>query len=782
MRMAIRATTGRHRLPTVVVALVVLVSTAILVLGVGLLTAADAPFDRGFARDHGAHAVVTFDASKVTAAQIAATAKRPGVTAAAGPYQVASVALSADGVRLPAATVVGRSDPGGNVDVLSLGRGRWVRGPGEIVLSRRFGGQYRLGDRLATGGAGAPSLVVVGIASSITRTADAWVAPAELAALRGGSAPTSQMLYRFAPAGDDHAVTTAVTAVTAGLPPHAVLGVGSYLAVRLASNQSSATATPFVIAFAVLGIVISLLIVANVVSGAVVAGHRKIGILKAIGFTPAQVVATYTGRMLVPAAAGCALGAVLGNLLALPVLNQAAQAYDVPVVTVPAWASGAAVAALVLVVVVAAVLPAMRAGRLGTTHVITLGRAPRAGRGQSGRRLLARTHLPRPVSLGLGTTFTRPARSAGAVIAILLGATAAVFATGLATSLIKVGDGLTRAQSAPVRVELAEPVAPAKHGTAPAGSTTPGATPMDAAAVASRLRHIPGTAHLAAVRQTSVTVPGTTGSIAVTGYRGDSSWTGHRLISGRWFTGKYEAVVPTYLLTVTGKHIGDRLTLSAGSRTRTVRIVGEIFDLDHAGLDLITGDAVVTGLDPAAPVSGFEAGLTPGASVSRYLTAVDQALPRTVASAQSQKSANDTITIFVELIISLLVLVGIVAVLGVFNTTLLSTREQVRDIGILKAVGMTPRQVRVMIVTSLAWLGAVTGALAIPIGIALHNQVLQAMAHAAATRLPSGFGDVYNPAELAGLAVLGLAIAVAGALVPAGWAARSPAATSLRAE
>ena len=36
----------------------------------------------------------------------------------------------------------------------------------------------------------------------------------------------------------------------------------------------------------------SVLIVINVVSAAVVAGYRRIGILKSIGFTPGQVVAT----------------------------------------------------------------------------------------------------------------------------------------------------------------------------------------------------------------------------------------------------------------------------------------------------------------------------------------------------------------------------------------------------------------------------------------------------------------------------------------------------------
>ncbi len=48
---------------------------------------------------------------------------------------------------------------------------------------------------------------------------------------------------------------------------------------------------PFVIAFSAIGLVLSVLTVANVVSGAVAAGYSRIGVLKSIGFTPGQIVA-----------------------------------------------------------------------------------------------------------------------------------------------------------------------------------------------------------------------------------------------------------------------------------------------------------------------------------------------------------------------------------------------------------------------------------------------------------------------------------------------------------
>jgi putative ABC transport system permease protein len=48
--------------------------------------------------------------------------------------------------------------------------------------------------------------------------------------------------------------------------------------------------------------------------------------------------------------------------------------------------------------------------------------------------------------------------------------------------------------------------------------------------------------------------------------------------------------------------------------------------------------------------------------------------------------------------------------------------------------------------------------------------------------MPPSYLDVYSAAELAGLALAGVVIAVAGALLPATWAARNTTSSVLRAE
>jgi putative ABC transport system permease protein len=123
-----------------------------------------------------------------------------------------------------------------------------------------------------------------------------------------------------------------------------------------------------------------------------------------------------------------------------------------------------------------------------------------------------------------------------------------------------------------------------------------------------------------------------------------------------------------------------------------------------------------------------------------------------------------------------------VAALGVLNGVLLDTRERVRELGVHKALGMTPRQTVVMVLTSVVVTGLVAGALGVPLGVALHGWVIPAMGDSAGLRLPDSVIAVYSGAQLLPLALGGLLIATLGALLPAGWAARARTATALRTE
>ncbi len=793
----------RRRVQTIVIGLVLLVSTGACVLALALVADSSTPFDHAFAAQRGAHVIAVVNPARATAADLAATRRLPEVTAAVGPFAEVTVApkfTAPNGaqVSMSPMLVAGRASPGGPVDDVTLQSGHWATAPGQLVLasdpSPGNGVSMPLGTQLTmSGAAGKVTLTIVGIADSVDSSAAGWVLPGEIAKLLApGTAPAAQMQYRFRDAGTATAIRADVARVTAALPAGAVTGTQSYLAIRAQEKSNIAPFVPFVVAFAVLGLVLSTLIVASVVSGAVVAGYRRIGVLKSIGFSPGQVVAAYTSQAMVPAIAGCLAGVVLGNLLAAPVLRQTANVYGVGALRVPGWVDLAVPLAMCCLTGISALVPALRAGRFSAVQAIAAGRAPRTGRGYAAHRLLGRLALPRPVTIGLAAPFARPARTAITLTAVLLGATAVTFAVGLRASLNRVADGLSHASAEPVQVFiptggpggvriLKRSASQETAGPAPAGSSGQGKLPSPAEAqrtITTALREQPGTLRYVAQAGQMISVAGLSPQVALTAFQGNASWTGYAMISGHWYTGPGQAVVGTGFLNDTGKSVGDTVTIGSGSRLVPVKIVGQVFDTHNNGAAMLTDWQTLARAEPGVTPSVYDVALRPGFSATSYVHALRLGSPYGV----NLTGRDGGLPVVIGLIGTLTLLLAIVAGLGVLNTVVLHTRERVHDLGVFKAIGMTPRQAIAMVVCWVAGIGLVAGLIAVPAGIALHHYVLPVMAAAANTGLPASFLHVYGGWQVAALALAGLVIAVAGALLPAGWAAATKTATALRAE
>ena len=792
---AARGGLAGRRVQAMVIGLVILVSTAASTLALGLLVDSNAPFDHAFAAQRGSHVTAAVNAAQVSSGQLAATTRLPGVTAAAGPFAETTVNVllqvpggpgQPTGVAQIQLNVAGRASPGGPVDDLTLTSGRWARQPGEVVLERdRFGPALTLGTQVtATGLPGSPHLTVVGFATSVTTTAQAWVLPAELAALRAPGAPdVAQMLYRFSSAGTNAQVNADIAAIRAALPPGSLLSAQSYLTVKLQATGSIAPWVPFIVAFGLIGLVMSVLIVANVVSGAVAAGTRRIGVLKSIGFSPGQVVAVYLIQVAVPALAGCVAGVLVGNLLSVPLLGQTAQVYGVGALAVPVWVDLAVPLAMLGLAGAAALAPSLRAARLSAVQAIATGRAPRASGGYAAHRLLGRARrLPRPVTIGLAGPFARPARTLVTLAAIVFGVVAVTFATGLGTSLDRVEADLSHAASQPVQVYLPGP-GPNGSAASPGAGREPGLAAQERVVQAAQ-RAQPGTLRYVAEADDQISVLGLPDRLSLTAFGGDASWTGYALVTGHWYAGTghgMQADVNTAFLTATGTAVGDSYTLTSGGRHVTVRIAGEIFAPEGGRPEIIAGLPTLAGLDPGLAVGQYDVALKPGVNATAYANAVGRVLGLNY-SVNTQSDSLPELLAILSLVATLTLLLAAVAGLGVLNTVVLQIRERVHDIGVFKAVGMTPRQTTAMVVCSVAGIGLVAGLIAIPAGIVLHHYVLPVMGHAAQTAVPASVLNVYRPWELVLLALSGLVIAVAGALAPAIWAARTRTAFALRAE
>ncbi|MEU6801682.1 FtsX-like permease family protein [Streptomyces neyagawaensis] len=809
----VRAGVGRRRVQTVVMVLTTLMAVTASVLAAGLLVAARAPFERAFDERRGAHLVGQFDGARASVAEVKATAEAAGVAAAAGPFlslsvrpRTASQSEFVPGwVDLPPLTVVGRADASGPVDRIQLVEGAWPSRAGQIAVDESEV-PLRPGARLTIPDApGSPTLTVVGVARSVTGTADAWVTPDQAKGLAGAtdaagtsrpaSSPSSysyEMYYRFHDARTAAEVAAGRAAVAGAVPEGVMTGARSYLAVKQEQTANAMAFVPFLVAFGGLGLFLSVLVIGIVVGGAVGAATRRIGVLKALGFTPGQVVRAYVAQAFVPAAVGCVLGVGLGNALAVPVLAEADDVVGAPTTTVPLWIDVAVPVGALVLVAGAALVPALRAGRLRTVEAITVGRtAGEAGRGAGrlGRlasRLAPRVPLPRAVGLGLAYPFARPGRSLVTAAAVGFGAVSVTFAVGLALTLGAVQEGRLLNSAADVVVEAGGGQGPPGADVVRAGGEEEGER-ADPGAVADALRAQEGTARFYGTAQAQVAASGVTGATTVVAYEGDSAWGAPQIVSGRWLDGAGEAVVTERFLDAAGIEVGDTVTLTDEGRRTTVRIVGAAFFTEGGSMALLTSTTTLAdlGLGADARPGQFHVRTEPGTDPARYLDSLNGALKAAGVGAVARTGTPGTSGVIVAmdaLIGMLTLMLVVVAGLGVLNTVVLDTRDRVRDLGVLKALGMTPRQTIAMVVTSVAGVGLLAGVVAVPVGVALHRAVTPLMGDAIGMSVPAADIAVYDPPVLVLLALGGLVLAVAGALLPAGWAARAGTATALRTE
>jgi putative ABC transport system permease protein len=793
----------RRRVQAIAIATVLAFAAGAATIALDVLIESQAPFDRAFAAANGAHLVVEYDTS-VPADQLATTTHAALVTDAAGPWLTGAAGFLANpadvgsgghadyvGVRISA-----RSDPNTSVDRMTIDAGRWWAAPGEIVLSQSWAQRYGVGvgdtlevmqaqsgaksvakpgantgpDAATTGSSPQTrTLTIVGIATSVsTPDTSGWMSQEDLTFLSSLAADDEELLYRVDPSATAGDLAQAQSAITATLPPSALDRSTSYLTLRDTSDRLAAVFVPILLAFAIFALGAAAFIIANIVSGIVLAGYREIGLMKAIGYTPRQVTTKFVAEITLPALVGAALGVALGSLAGQQIIDQTAVAFGVPPSPADALELGAFVILIVMgVASVAALIPALRAGRLSVTAVTGLGTTPPARSVGRFGRLVARERLPFALQLGLSTSTTRPIRSLMTAGALVVGVAAIVFAIGLNASLRQVATDLQRDQASPIRVELQDPSYPA-------------------ASVTSAIAQNGGTQRFVSLAAEPVLTP-QLGSIPLVAYQGESSWIGYELIRGRWFSAPGEVVAPTNFFTESGLSIGDHVTLALDGQTESVTLVGEIFDNARENRDnlvLRTDWSTLASLDSSIMPTGWEIQLTPSADPQDYAGALDDATGHSASFEVVSDSAGDATFLLIEGVITALgVVLVLISVAGVFNTVLLETRQRTRETAVLKAIGMTPRQVVAVVMARLVPVGVIAGLIGVPVGLVAHNLVLHWMADSAIkSDLPQSVVDVLPWAVLVGLAMTGLLIAALGAVVPAGRAARAQIAPVLAAE
>ncbi len=531
---------------------------------------------------------------------------------------------------------------------------------------------------------------------------------------------------------------------------------------------------PALLAFGVIALFVGAFIIFNTFSITVAQRLRELGLLRTIGASRRQVMASVVGEALVIGLVAGAVGIAGGyGFAALLVwVFNALLPGGIPVAAAEFSFDIALTAMLVGVVVsvVAAVIPALRASRVPPVAALREGAEIPRGRlarfaplvsgvvailgvalialaltGDAGatRRLLtmalgallvfvAIAGLSRYAVPGLARILgwplerlpgvsgslarqnaTRnPSRTAATAAALMIGiglvAFVAVFAQGLKESV-------TGAMDRSLRGDLI--VAGRHFQPIPAGSTT-------------AVRSTPGVAEVAAVLADQVRVDGGERGM-IYGVEPDEA---SRALALEWVSGSQaslaglgpgDAVVEEEFARGAGLTMGDTFTAtSATTHTARFRVVGLYRDqiLFNGGfMASDTGIArVVSARDPIFMLATLDPGADPGRvkdAVTGALAAYPAAEVRTNAEYRDEISSR--VDSILYLLYALLMMSVVISLVGIVNTLVLSITERTREIGMLRAIGVTRSQLRRMVRYESTITSGIGGIVGIVLGVLL---------------------------------------------------------------
>jgi putative ABC transport system permease protein len=233
-----------------------------------------------------------------------------------------------------------------------------------------------------------------------------------------------------------------------------------------------------------------------------------------------------------------------------------------------------------------------------------------------------------------------------------------------------------------------------------------------------------------------------------------------------------QVILDKSLASASGFELGDqvRFLTQIGARPR-LRVVGEFEDkADLLGGAIVTQGLMTRKFDQGDDVLDFVA-LAPGANAERVqgrlIRLMDREFPTAEVRNQRELKENQEAQInkLLGLIYALLALAVLVSVFGIANTLALSIHERTRELGMLRAIGMSRRQVRTMIryeAVITALIGAVLG---MALGVVFAALIAQPLKD-------EGFALSYPLGSLALLLVLASLAGVVAAIAPARRASR----------
>jgi putative ABC transport system permease protein len=433
-------------------------ATATLGLALAVYGSADAPWDRVWRATNGFHVQVlafpqpdepadTAEVADVRRQAVELTSA-PGVIAVGGPWAYLEGYLDVAGGQEELSAEV--RDPGRSaVDQPLVTSGRWLTGERGVVLEDGLAEALGLqaGDAVGIEGRRFP---VEGVAATVSQgrfplsqPALVWVAPATAAELQdlGMTEDGFTLQLRL----DDRADAAAFLAAHGDAVRSDTLSSVQVFTETWQERRADSHSDIDILAGVLVGVATLLAVLATATAAVLVAGRmaaevRRVGVLKAVGVTPRQVVVVLLLEHLALAAVAVVVGLAVGRLAAPWVVGSSVTILGPPAPPMTWGRAGIVAAVAATTVLVGTVQPARRGIRDSTLRSLAVrARPPR--RPRAAARLAARAGLPLPAVLGLRSAWRRPGRLVTNAAGLTLGVTTIVVALALRASLVRL-DGV----------------------------------------------------------------------------------------------------------------------------------------------------------------------------------------------------------------------------------------------------------------------------------------------------------------------------------------------------
>jgi putative ABC transport system permease protein len=766
----VRANLRRGRLQSTLILVTLLAAATLLAVALSTLHVAQGAYDRLFERTHGAHLWLELDPGRLSPEEVnRILGDLASVEATTGVMSSLPAILFAEDERLGNQLV--REWP---AEAVRVSRPRLVAGsapgPAEkeaIVLDRNVAVAHGVDvgetvDLLTA--AGRRPLKVVGLCVNSEfcpypncNPPRHFLAPGALTSLGLLPSPVPEMEawtvgLRLRDAEEWKGV---LHAAEERLPAQSIVDWGIWASMRRAADASIENQRVLLLTFSIVAGLAAGFLMANTIGEAVRAQTRQIGLLKAVGFTRRQVALVYLIEYLGLALLASVVGLGVGSLLASVVLRELAAKFGETLARPPLWIMIAAPFSTLLVAALFTLWPVRRAVQMDTVEAIRTG-------AERPRRRVARLPRTTPsLAVGVSDALSRPLRSLLTALGLGMAAltlTAAVTLNATVRELVSDpgrygfdGDVFVYASyympDAEVRRLIAtQPDVVAYHGT----------------------------------RWWSFQFQGEEEVFYTRLREGDLDAFRFPVVEGRMFHSADEVLVGYGLARERKLHPGDTVDIVLEGQSSTLQVVGIYRENSNLGRMIMLPMEAMRRIQPDVEASSYVLKLDPGADAEGVAAALAAASrDQLEVMVAGQGGVPDDIAGVKRMMVPLsLVLVGI-AVVGTFNSIWIGVKERRGEFGMLKAVGMTPRQVMLSVLVTAAGTALVGYGVGVLVGLPGIRLLMDTVARSV------GFGPLRPPLDLLGLALILPAtafVAMMGACIPAYRAGRTSVVEVLRYE